>query len=195
MKSQKRSIFGEIYVVIGACLIVSAASLLFFWQRNIQSSAEKMQTYVYTIRALIPEPQGAILEVRGDNAMSVLSLEDNDFIGLLELPRYGALFPVGAAWGRSNEYPCCFEGTIYEGTMQIGATSQRGQFDFYREISVGDELLFTDMMGNQYTYEIKEICYEKHADEEALGRKDAALTLFIKNIYGFEYIVVFCDVS
>lgn len=49
------------------------------------------------------------------------------------------------------------------------------------------------MEGNRYAYEVKNLRYEKHADEAALMREDAALTLFIKNVYAFEYIIVFCD--
>ena len=127
--------------------------------------------------------------------MSVLSLEGKDFSGILEMPRYGSILPVGAQWGNPSRYPHCFSGSIYDGSIQIGATSQKGQYDFYREISVGDSLYFTDMEGNRYAYTVTDLRYEKRVDQTVLQRKDAALTLFIKNVYGFEYIIVFCDVS
>ena len=76
----------------------------------------------------------------------------------------------------------------------IGASSQKGQYDFYREISVGDELFFTDMTGNRYAYTVKSIIYRTHADRAALNSEESALTLFIKNAYAFEYILVFCDI-
>jgi tRNA (guanine-N1)-methyltransferase len=63
-----------------------------------------------------------------------------------------------------------------------------------REISVGDALYFTDMTGNRYTYAVKDIRYEKHANQAALASEDAALVLFIKNIFAFEYVIIFCDV-
>ena len=78
--------------------------------------------------------------------------------------------------------------------MQIGGTSQKGQYAFYREISVGDAVFFTDMTGNRYAYTVKDIRHRDHADQTALQCVDAALTLFIKNVYGFEYVIVFCDV-
>ena len=49
------------------------------------------------------------------------------------------------------------------------------------------------MAGNRYAFTVTELHYEEHADQTALQREDAALTLFIKNMYAFEYIVVFCD--
>ena len=52
-----------------------------------------MAIYVQTIRTKIPEPQSAAVEVRGDNAMAVLSIEGTDFAGILEMPRYGSAAP------------------------------------------------------------------------------------------------------
>ena len=127
--------------------------------------------------------------------MPVLSLEGRDFIGLLEIPKFQSALPVGAKWENTIKYPCCFSGSIYDGTLQIGATTQNGQYDFYRDISVGDKVYFTDMEGNRFGLEVKDIRYSKHADQEALQRADGALTLFIKNIYAFEYIIITCDVA
>ena len=99
----------------------------------------------------------------------------------------------GANWGSVSKYPSRLNGSIYDGTIQIGGTSQKGQYDFFRETSVGDPVYFTDMEGNRYAYAVTDIHYEKHADQEAFHREESAMTLFIKNIYGFEYIVVFCN--
>ena len=127
--------------------------------------------------------------------MPVLSVDGTDFIGILEMPRYGSALPVAADWGKVSKYPCCLGGSVYDRSIQIGTTSQKGQYDFYREISAGDTVFFTDMEGNRFCYEVTDIRYESHADQETLQRKDAALTLFIKNVYALEYIVIFCDVA
>jgi sortase A len=150
---------------------------------------------VDTLQGLIPEPQNAIPEERRDNTMSVLSVDGEDFVGIVEIPRYESTLPVCAAWGKASKYPCRFNGSIYDSTMQIGATTQKGQYDFYRELSVGDTVIYTDVEGNRYTFSITGLRSEKHADQAALQREDVPLTLFIKNIYSFEYLIVFCDVS
>lgn len=194
MKNKKKRAAGRLFFLIGIALLAAAAVLLISWQWGIRTWDEKADDYVHTIRTIIPEPQGAVLEDRSDDTMPALALDGTDFIGILEMPLYDSVLPVGNSWGQSDRYPCRFSGSIYDGTMQIGATSQAGQYDFFREISVGDPLYFTDMEGNRYAYEVKNLRYEKHADATALMREDAALTLFIKNIYAFEYIIVFCDV-
>ena len=193
MKKQTKSITCRLCILIGICLLVITAAVLIQWQFGIQSAQQKANHYVHTIRTLIPEPQGAVPEERRDNTMAIISVDGTDFIGILEIPKYGSSLPICADWSDVSKYPCCLNGSVYDRTIQIGGTSQKGQYDFYREISVGDAVFFTDAEGNRFSYEVTDICYEKRADQSALYREDAALTLFIKNIFGFEYIVVFCD--
>ena len=188
MKNKK-----SVFVVSGVLLIGLALILLFSWQFNISSSKQKADSYIDTIFSLIPTPTAGIPEERQNNKMAVLSLDGTDFAGVIEMPRFSSLLPVCANWGNLTKTPSVFDGSIYDGTLKIGATTQEGQYDFYREISVGDEVFFTDMEGNRYRYEITSLRYEKHADAESLVKEDAALTLFIKNIHAFEYLIVFCN--
>ena len=131
----------KICILVGVCLLVSAVIMLALWRWNITGSEKQAQYYVSTLRELIPEPQNAVPEERRDNTMSVLSVDGINFVGLLELPRYGSELPVCADWGKSSKYPCRFSGSIYDSTMQIGATTQKGQYDFYHELSVGDTVI------------------------------------------------------
>ena len=184
----------KICILVGACLLAGAIVILALWRWNIDSSEKRAQYYVDTLQELIPEPQNAALEERRDNTMSVLSVDGTDFVGIVELPHDESTLPVCADWGKTSKYPCRFSGSIYDGTMQIGATTQKGQYDVYRELSVGDTVIYTDVEGNRYTFAITSLRYEKHADQAALQYQEAPLTLFIKNIYSFEYLIVFCDV-
>jgi sortase A len=194
MKNQKRSLFRDICLFSGIVLLAAALVTLFFWQWGIRDSAERATEAVAALRTVLPEAQGAVPEARRDNSMPVLSLEGEDYIGILEIPAFGSALPVGARWGNSSRYPCRFSGSVYDRSIRIGATSQAGQYDFYREISVGDVLYFTDMNGNRYSYVVADIRYTRHAGEEIPDNQDADLTLFIQNIYAFEYIWIYCSV-
>ena len=194
MKEQTKGLSGRLFMVAGICLLAVAAVVLICWQWGIHASKKQAANYVRQICALSPQPQSAVPEARRDNSMAILSIDGKDFAGILEMPGYGSSLPVCANWGEVSKYPCRLSGSIYDGTMQIGTTSQDGQYDFYREITVGDPVFFTDMEGNRFSYKVADIRYEKHADQTTLQAQESSLTIFIKNIYGFEYILIFCDV-
>ena len=193
MKNLDKGLIPKICIWIGICLIVVGSLILISWQCNIHFSEKKAETYLQTLRTLIPYPQGATLEERRDNTMPILSIDGIDFVGILEMPLYESVVPVCADWGHLTKYPCRLSGSAYDRTIQVGATSQKGQYDFYREISVGDSIYFTDVEGNRYTYTITNLRYEKNANQTTLKRAESALTLFIKNVYDFEYLIVSCD--
>ena len=183
----------KLLIFVGVCLLIAAAAVLLWWQLGIQDAAQKAESYVHIIRTQTPEPQSAVPEKRQDNTMAALSIDYTDFVGILEMPGYGLSLPVCEDWGETAKYSCRFSGSIYDRSIQIGATTQKGQLDFYRDLSVGDAVYFTDMEGNRFSYEITDIRYQRHADQAALQQKNADLTLFIQNIYAMEYIILFCN--
>ena len=176
----------------GAGLIAAAVAILGIWQWNIHAAQSQMETCVSSLRALMPEPRNAAVEARRDNTMPVLSLDGTDYIGILEMPSYGSALPVQAQWGSVTQSPCFYGGSAYDGTLQIGATSQTGQYDFYQELSVGDGVYFTDMAGNRYSYTVTNLHYAEHADRTSLEKNPGNLILFIKNIYDRQYLIVTC---
>ena len=159
MRVQKRSIIRRICLLAGICMLVAAGLMLVSWQGGMRVSQQQAADYVHALRTLLPEARSAFPEERSNNAMPVLALDGTDFIGILEMPRHGSALPVCAAWGHISQYPCRFDGSIYDGTLQVGGSSQRGQFDFYREISVGDSVYFTDMAGKRYAYAVTDLHY------------------------------------
>ena len=64
---------------------------------------------------------------------------------------------------------------------------------FVKEISVGNAVYVTDMTGNQFSYKVTDIQYCDHADNQTLSSESDDLTIFVKNIYAFEYIIIRCS--
>lgn len=177
---------------VGILLIVLSVVLLIFWQWSIKRSADNISEYVKALDELIFEVRPAVIEARVNNTMPSLGACGKNFIAILELPANNASFPVGAMWDDVNDYPCLFSGSAYDGSLVIGTSNQRGQFDFVKEVDVGNTVYLTDMVGDRFSYEVVDICYSDHADIESLYSESDDLTIFVKNIYAFEYIIIRC---
>ena len=184
-----------ICIGIGILLILSAAVWLIFWQISAYRNTALLQSYVDILYEHIPQAQDAVPESRTDNTMPSLNVKDENFVGVIEFPRNAAALPVGAVWSTDHRYPCRYDGSVYDGTLIIGAANQRGQFDFVKEISVGNLLSVTDMTGSRFSYKVSDIRYSDHADQEVLYHDAADLTIFVKNIYALEYIMIYCTAA
>lgn len=186
---------GKAALLLGILLIVGSLALLLWWQISIGNAAHRMDTYVAKLTERMPAPEPAILEERADNRMPSLRVDGNDFIGLLEFEGMAKVFPVGGDWSGNGQFPSRYWGSIYDGSLVIGASNQRGQINFAKALMNGDRVFLTDMTGNRYSFYITDIFYRKQADNEDLISEESDLTLFVKNIYGFEYIIIRCNAA
>lgn len=193
--SQKKINLRQLCFSAGIILILSAMVWLILWQISAQKNTEQIQAYVDMLYELIPEPQASVLEPRTNNTMPSLNVKNENFVAIIEVPMNTASFPVGASWNTNNKYPCRYDGSVYDGTLIIGTTNHKGQFDFVKEITVGNALYITDMTGNRFYYNVTDIQYSNHADNDVLYNNETDLTIFVKNIYALEYIILHCTAS
>ncbi len=193
MNKLKKISLRTVCLVLGCLLIAGALVTVVWWQVSAKIYADRINGYLDTLTKLMPPPQSAVLENRTDNRMPSLSVDGNDFIGILEFQGTGCSLPVGSNWGKSDRFPCRYYGSVYDGSMVVGATNQKGQLTFVKELSVGNTIFFTDMTGSRYCYSVTDIIYCDHANNDVLISESDDLILFIKNIYAFEYIIVKCN--
>ena len=192
---QKKINLRQVCLSAGIILILSAMVWLILWQISAQKNTEQIQAYIDMLYELIPEPQASVLEPRTNNTMPSLNVKNENFVAIIEVPMNTASFPIGASWNTNNMYPCRYDGSVYDGTLIVGTTNHKGQFDFVKEITVGNALYITDMTGNRFSYNVTDIRYSNHADNDVLYNNKADLTIFVKNIYALEYIILYCTAS
>ena len=92
-------------------------------------------------------------------------------------------------------YPCRFHGSVYDGTLVIGGYDQVGQFDFFDRINPGAHIYVTDMTGTEFEYHVVRIDRAKEINAEKLMNQNAGLTLFVRNRYSMEYLIVRCGMA
>lgn len=180
-------------LTVGIALIFFSFFLLIYNYFKTQDRAAMGTEYVNLIQDIIPEPYSAVIEPRSDNKMPSLSIDNENFVAIIDFPANSRAFPVITNSDKSNVFPRLYSGSIYDSTIIIAASNKKGCIDFAQEISVGDTVLLTDMTGGKYSYQVADIKYRKKAGDTTLNAIEDDLTIFIKNCYSFEFIILYCN--
>ncbi|MGN1020500.1 MAG: sortase, partial [Aristaeellaceae bacterium] len=101
-----------------------------------------------------------------DVAMPEQVIDGLAYIGVMTIPKLGLELPVISEWSYPNLKfaPCRFTGSVYRNDMIICGHNYLSHFRRFVEMEDGDEILFTDMDGNLFRYEV--------ILKELIGRND-----------------------
>jgi len=143
----------------------------------------------------MPEESQGIPGEMHDPEMPVVEIEGNDFVGMIEVPKYSKALPVYGSWEKNKitDFPCRYMGSMYDGSLIIGTVEDLGQFDIAKGLAGGDEVTFTDVTGLKYTYIITDAYKTKDVSTAALMAAEGELVLFVRSTYGTDYMVICCN--
>ena len=181
-------------LICGVCLLVCAIGIFSYMQITQNRANQQAKMYIEQLKQSMPEVTDSFVEERNDSNMSMMEIDGENFVGILEVPAYGTELPVGSSWqkGKTAEYPCRYWGSVFDNNLIIGGSDYPGQFDFMEKISMGDTVYITDVTGARVSYTVSWIEKTEEVSKEYLENKNEGLTLFSRSPYGFDYTVVRC---
>ena len=91
--------------------------------------------------------------------------------------------------------PCRYTGSVYLNNMVICAHNYESHFGKLKELNVGDAVYFTDMDGNEFCFQVKEIDTLDYDAVDEMVSGDWDLTLFTCTIGGGSRVTVRCSKS
>ena len=185
---------GKLLLVLGFLLILSSCALLIASQMHTQEAQEENAQLVQILDGLLPEAVDGIMESRSNRSMPALEIDGEDYVALVEIPALGLRLPVADTWDKKvvTSRPCRFYGSAYDGSLIIGGSDRTGQFAGFTQLPFEAEVTVTDMTGAVFTYMITDIQRPASADAQVLLDSDAHLSLFVRNAYGTDYILLRC---
>ena len=180
--------------IAGITLIVLSMGLLLWSQWKIDQAQKQNAAVVANMRDMLPDgtPGNPAEYVPGE--MPVLQLGGVDYVCMLEIPGLGIALPVQNQWEAEvlRQRPCRFWGSVYDGTCILGGSGQRGQFAFCAQLDLGNILYLTDMQGARFSFRVAHIQRAQDVRFEKLSHAEYPLTLFMRQEYSSEYIIVRC---
>lgn len=182
--AEKKSIKGRLLIIIGAVLLLSALSLVFYNNYRQKASNDEMLTILSQVSDKIPQieqPDNSNQsssdnshlivnpdDFSGDNSLQpeqndnsnieepYIEVEQRQYIGILNIPSVGLEFPVMSDWTYDDLYdsPCRYSGSVATSDIIIAAHNYRYFFGPIDNLNSGDKLIFTAADGKVYTYSV-----------------------------------------
>ena len=111
---------------------------------------------------------------------ATVTVENVNYMGVLELPGLGLSLPVAASWDYDSlqDTPCRYSGSPHDDNLVICAHNYYSHFGRIGELSPGDEAVFTDCRGNRIVYTLAEGETLEPGDVGRMTDSGYALTLF-----------------
>ncbi len=187
---------GQVLIVLGMVLIILALSLFLYnkWEaRQAQDAAEEIALQ------LDEQIEANTLLGAGDGGeMATIEIDGYDYIGTLSIPRFGLELPVMAEWSYPGLRiaPGRYQGSVWTDDLIICGHNYERHFGQLKNLESGDEITFTDVNANVFTYQVEEVVILQPTDVEKMVSQDSGewdLTLFTCTIGGQTRVTVRCS--
>lgn len=186
---------GKGLIMIGLLLIAAALFLTGYNIHEQKQAGDAAKQAVLQMRAELPEPMLAGMQQSLNQEMPVVSVDGRAYIGLLTIPTLNRELPVISEWDyESLKYgPCRYAGSAYQDDLVICAHNYWSHFGNFRSLSIGDEVIFTDVEGQVYRYQIAEVEVLESMAVEEMKSGEWDLTLFTCTLGGQSRMTVRCE--
>ena len=87
----------------------------------------------------------------------VVSVDDVDCAGILEIPSIGCRIAVGAPWAAYDYMACLIRITVKNDAWAIASENRDSLLGRLPEVSEGDRVYFTDVYGNRAVYQVSAV--------------------------------------
>ena len=192
--------------ILSGLLLIAAAFLLTAFNLKEEQSAKKHAALVLDeIEDILPdvseeedagygEDEIPDYLLNPDMEMPVKTIDGIDYIGTLSIPVLQLELPVISDWSypKLRKAPCRYSGSVYTGNLILAGHNYASHFGNLKKLWEKDTVLFTDMDGNVFCYEVAEQEILKPSDTEAMEEGDWDLTLFTCTPGGRSRVTVRC---
>ena len=188
---RKRS---KVLMALGILCLTAALGLTgynIYDEYRAETSSDESLSY---LRLTIQEKDDQLIVPEPQVMMTELKVDGRGYVGILDFPSLELSLPVQGEWSEQllKYSPCLYEGNLYDG-MIIAGHNYRSHFSPLKRLLPGEEIRFTDVDGNAWTYVLAATEIIDGMDVEGMKSGDWDLTLFTCTYGGRERYTLRCN--
>lgn len=194
---------GILCIVIGGVLLLAALGLYGYNRYEDAQAGAEAQVVVQDLeqkleqtvsKAESTEPSSDSEEMLSPE-LPVVMLDGYDYIGVISIPAIDIKLPVMSDWSypKLKISPCREFGSSRTDDLVIAAHNYESHFGKLGSVSVGDNVIFTDMDGVENHYIVQKTDILQPTDVDAVEHSGYDLVLYTCTYGGKTRITVFCD--
>ncbi len=174
--------------IILAALIIRA---------NLTESAKAGSESDKLLGGVIEQMPSTVLASEESGPMPVVSVDGRSFVGTVEIPSLGLLLPIQDEWSSDNAKVsvCRYKGSVYDNDLIVCGHNYSEHFGTLNELSMGAEVIVTDMNGKSFYFEVTNLETLGAYDTEEMEAGDWDFTMFTCTIGGANRVTVRCEAT
>ena len=202
-----RKWIGVICIFLGVVCILSSVGFVVYNRWENKNAEEIAKDLLEDVQSIMDEKQpeqplpADTVNLPDDpekipTEMATVKVDGYDCIGVLSVPVLDLELPVLTDWSyaKLKKAPCHYYGTYYEKDFVIAAHNYKSHFGKLSELQPKDLILFTDVSGTVYCYEVVLLeTLPGNATEEMIT-SGFALSLYTCTPGGASRVTVRCNI-
>lgn len=203
-----KPILGKIFIIIGIFLIIVSSTMYINNQYKEINAGKKSEITLDIIKNNLEQINDNDINnedilnninnqenISTEKNMKTTNINGYDYIGTITIPTLNLELPIMSEYdyNRLEIAPCRYYGSIYTNDLIICAHSYKTHFKYLNKLKQKDLIIFTDIEGNNYIYEVleTEILNPKQVSE--MINNDFDLTLYTCTNDGQNRITIRCN--
>ena len=173
---------GKILVIIGVFLILISLTMTVYNKYEDLKAGKDANETLNIIKNEITSQKHVVDTLPTDEVreMKTININGDEFIGTITIPSINLELPVLSKFSNSNlkKAPCRYYGNLFTNDLIICAHAYETFFANLIKLKQNDLIIFTDVDGNIYTYEVLEVEVLKETDVDKMVNNEFDLTLY-----------------
>lgn len=188
---------GKLFIIVGVFLILISLTMTFYNKYEDLNAGKQAKAALDVFKSEVTVQNHIVESLTTEEVreMKTVNINGDEFIGTITIPTLNLELPVMSeySYSRLKKAPCRYYGNLFTNDLIICAHAYETFFANLIKLKQNDLIIFTDVDGNNYAYEVLEIEILKPTDVDKMVNNEFDLTLYTCTSDNMNRVTVRCN--